>query len=133
MIALRWKSASTPEPSGPCTVFAARLPLRVHRTLPGALRHAARLHRHLPATPGLVGHTLAVDIASATLWTVSAWDDRTALAQFERSAPHRAAKNDLRGRLTASTFVVWACPVRDLPIRWSEIRGRIGSAADTGS
>ena len=46
--------------------------------------------------PGLVGHTVAVDVASATLWTVSAWVDRGALARFERSAAHRAAKNDLR-------------------------------------
>lgn len=75
--------------------------------------------------PGLVGHTVAVDVASATLWTVSAWVDRGALARFERSAAHRAAKNDLREFLAPSTFAVWDCPVRDLPIRWPEVRRRI--------
>lgn len=132
VIALPWTTASTaPDPASACTVFAARLPLRSRRALPGAVRHAARIRRRLRAAPGLIGHTVAVDVAAATLWTVSAWDDRAALTRFERSAAHRAAKNDLRERLTPSTFAVWDCPVRDLPLRWTEIRNRLAPSAGT--
>lgn len=134
VIALPWRTAPTStDPASACTIFAARLPLRSRRALAAALLHAARIRYDLRAAPGLVGHTVAVDLASTTFWTVSAWDGRTALARFERSAAHRAAKYALRERLMPSTFAVWDHPVRALPIRWAEIRERFPPAAGTGS
>jgi hypothetical protein len=128
---IRTSWTSTPAPLGPqrdCTVIAAHLPLRGAGALPGALAHAYRLVRVLRSTDGLLGHALAVQLAPPALWTVSAWADRTALAQFERSPAHRAAKAQLHDRLWTSTLVVWRCRPDSLPPAWNETRRRLHRA-----
>lgn len=127
MLILPWTPASAVGPETTCTVLAARLPLRRYRTLPRALVHALAMRRALTRTPGLVGHALGVQVRGKTLWTISAWTDRTALVTFERSRAHRSAKDGLRERLLPSTLAVWTCPVRDLPLGWDEVRRRMAS------
>jgi antibiotic biosynthesis monooxygenase len=133
VIRTSWTSTSAPfGPQRECTVIAAHLPLRGAGALPCALAHACRLVRVLRSTDGLLGHALAVQLAPPALWTVSAWADRTALAQFERSPAHRAAKAQLGNRLRPSTLVVWRCRPDSLPPGWAETRRRLGRAAATG-
>jgi hypothetical protein len=64
--------------------------------------------------------------------TVSAWEHRADLLDFERAHPHRTAKAQLRDLLAPSTLVVWTCATDQLPIRWDEVRARI-TAIDTTS
>jgi hypothetical protein len=124
MISLPWTATTgPPAPGVACTVFAARLPLRSRRALPGALLYALRVRRAVRATDGAIGHAMALD--AATLWTVSAWADRSALARFERSSAHRAAKHRLQSDLRPSTYAVWRCRVGDLPVRWAQARRRL--------
>jgi len=133
VIRTSWTSPSAPfGPQRECTVIAAHLPVRGARALPGALVHAYRLVRVLRSTDGLLGHALAVQLAPPALWTVSAWADRTALAQFERSPAHRAAKAQLSNRLRPSTLVVWRCQPDSLPPGWAETHRRLRRAAGTG-
>ena len=129
MRALTWRTVAAPaDPAIDCTVFAARLSLRSRRALALGVLHAVRIRGHLRRSTDPVGYALAVDLASRTLWTVTAWSDRAALARFERSPAHRAAKNLLRERLASSTFAVWRCHCAGPLVEWAEIHNRIALA-----
>ncbi len=132
MISLPWTATTgLPDPGLACTVFAARLPLRSRRALPRALLYALRVRRAVRATDGALGHAIALD--AATLWTVSAWTDRSALARFERSPAHRAAKHRLQTDLQPSTYAVWRCRAGDPPGGWAHARRRLRTPDTTES
>ena len=127
MITTPWKAARPAiHRSALCTVFAAHLPVRSRRDLARALWWMLPIRRRLAHTAGLLGHALAVN--GCAVWTVSAWTDRVALARFDRSGIHRRAKAALRPVLLPSTFVVWSCPIDELPVAWAEVRSRIAAA-----
>jgi heme-degrading monooxygenase HmoA len=92
------------------------------------LGHVISTRRGLAGAPGLIGYSLAVEIAGTTVWTVSAWTCRAALAAFDRTPAHRSAKSELREQMLPSTLVVWTCPVEELPVSWTDARCRVTSA-----
>jgi quinol monooxygenase YgiN len=129
--ALPWTAVSRPrDPAGACTIFAAQLPLRGYRQMPRLLWLAQRIRRRLVHTPGLLGYGLGVDVRHKTLWVSSAWTHRAALAAFDRSAAHRAAKHALRNTILPPTFVVWTCRTGQLPVPWAEARARLRAAGE---
>jgi hypothetical protein len=126
--ALPWTTVNSPSDyAGACTIFAARLPLRLYRQMPRVLWLALRIRRQLAHTPGLLGYAFDLEIRHRTLWTSSAWAHRTALASFDRAAPHQTAKQALRSAILPPTFAVWTCPIDQLPVPWRETRARLGA------
>lgn len=110
-----------------CTVFAAKLVLRSDRDIPALLGWTTDVTRRLRHATGLLGYAIAPTMAARTLWTVSAWNHRADLLDFERSPPHRIAKEQLRDLLIPSTLAVWTCPAAQLPIGWGDVRARISA------
>ena len=128
MPALRWTTVGRPpDRAGACTVLAARLPLRSYRDVPRLVWFAVRIRRQLRRTTAVLGYAYLLRIREKTLWTVSAWSHRGELARFDRTEPHRTAKQALRGAMLPSTLVLWTCPVHRLPISWHETHVRIGA------
>ena len=126
MPALPWTTVSSlADPAGPCTIFAAQLPLRYYRQVPRLLWLTLRIRRQLTHTPGLLGYAIDLEIRHKTLWTSSAWTHRTGLAAFDQATPHQTAKQALRSAIFAPTFAVWTCPVDLLPVPWRETRARL--------
>jgi hypothetical protein len=129
MLALPWTTPNgAAGPAVECTVLATKLRLRSHRDVSRFVRWSLRIRHQLSRTPGLVGYSIALQLLDRTLWTVSAWTDRRELARFDRSGPHRAAKDLLRGVLRPSVLVLWTCPAAQLPVGWPEVRRRIAEA-----
>ena len=129
MPALRWTTVGRPaDPAGVCTVLAARLPLRSYRDVPRLFWYAVRIRRQLRRTRAVLGYAFMFRIRQKTLWTVSAWSHRAELARFDRTDPHRAAKQALRGAMLPSTLVLWTSPFDRLPISWHETHARITAA-----
>lgn len=129
MPALPWINVQTADGGADLTVVASLLPLRSHRHIPRFLRHTWLVHRQLARSPGLIGYALDARLLGKTFWTVSAWTSRPDLGRFDRSGPHRAAKDAIRPAMQPSTFVMWRCRADDLPISWQEVRARIEAAA----
>jgi hypothetical protein len=124
--ALPWTTVGTPaSPVRACTIFATQLPLRSYRHLPRLLWLTLRIRRHITHSPGLLGYALDLEVRHKTLWTTSAWANRSGLAAFDRSAPHRTAKQALRSAILAPRFAVWTCPIDQLPVRRHETRARL--------
>jgi hypothetical protein len=129
MPALPWINVETADHDADLTIIASRLPLRSHRHVPRFLWHTWLVHRQLARSPGLVGCSMDARPLAKTFWTVSAWTNRPDLGGFDRSSPHRAAKDAIRSAMLPSTFVMWSCRAGSLPITWREVRGRVEAAA----
>ena len=133
MPALPWTTVSSPcDPTGACTIFAAQLPLRCYRRIPHLLWLTLHIRRQLTHTPGLLGYTVDLEIRHKTLWTTSAWANRSCLARFDQATPHRTAKQALKSAILPPTFAVWTRPIDQLPVPWHEARARL-TAADKRS
>ena len=129
MPALPWITVATPDRDANLTIIASRLPLRSHRDIPRFLWHTWLVQRQLAHSPGLVGYSLDARLWRKTFWTVSAWVSRPELGGFDRSSPHRAAKDAIRPAMLPTTFVMWRCRADCLPVTWVEVRGRVEAAA----
>jgi hypothetical protein len=124
--ALPWTSFANVDPDTECTVMASRLPLRSHATIPKFLVWTVRIRRQLAQAHGLVGYALDARLLRKTFWTVSVWTSRSELGTFNRTDPHRTGTDTIRRAMRPTTFVVWTVRAGDLPIRWDEVRRRIG-------
>jgi len=129
MPALPWIHVETADDHADLTVIASRLPLRSHRHIPRFLGHTWQVQRGLARSPGLVGYSMDARLLGKTFWTVSAWKKRPDLGAFDRSSPHRTAKDAIRPAMLPSTFVLWTCRADALPITWQEVRHRVEAAA----
>jgi hypothetical protein len=129
MPALPWITVGTADRDASLTIIASRLPLRSHRGIPRFLWHTWLVQRRLARSPGLVGYSLDARLWRKTFWTVSAWASRPDLGDFDRSSPHRAAKEAIRPAMLPSTFVMWRPRADSLPITWREVRDRVEAAA----
>ena len=129
MPALPWINVDTANHDGALTIMASKLPLRSHRHIPRFHWHTWLVHRQLAGSSGLVGYSMDARLLGKTFWTISAWKNRPDLGGFERSSPHRTAKNAIRPAMLPSTFVMWTCRAGALPITWQEVRRRVEAAA----
>jgi hypothetical protein len=85
--------------------------------------------RQLQHSPGLVGYSLLAAPLAKTFWTLSAWEDRHALATFTRALPHVQVMKDLRPHMmSTSRFIRWAVHRSSLPVSWADAFMRLNEA-----
>jgi hypothetical protein len=129
---LPWTRISTAEPGTALTVMASRLPLRSYRHIPGFLRWTLRIRGQLAHAPGLVGYALDAHLLRKTFWTVSAWTGQAAIQAFVHQEPHASGMAAIRPHMTESTFVFWTVTPEELPLKWDDVRRRVGARARAG-
>lgn len=126
MPAIPWRSFSAVEPDREYLAMASRLPLVSHRTIPRFMRLTLVVARQLQHSPGLVGYSLLAQPIAKTFWTLSAWQDRHALAAFTRALPHLQVMKDLRPHMmSTSRFIRWAVHGSSLPVSWADALARL--------
>ena len=119
MPAIPWRNLSPIEPDRAYLVMASRLPLKTHRRIPKFMRLTHVVARQLQRTPGLVGYGLLARPIAKTFWTLSAWEDRQALAAFTRTMPHLQVMKDLQPHMMSTTkFTQWTIPGSSFPVSW---------------
>jgi heme-degrading monooxygenase HmoA len=128
MPALPWTTISTPDPARSYVGFATLLPLTRHRHIPGFLRDTLRVRRQLAAAPGLVGYSLLAGLGAKTFWTVSVWEDESALRAFAAAEPHRDVTRRTPDRMGASRFQTFAVTGAEVPLRWADVRQRFAAS-----
>lgn len=87
-------------------IIASKLSLRSHGRNPAVPLHTWLVHRQLTRSPGLAGYSLDARLVGKTFRTVSAWKTGPNLGGFDRSGPHRTARNAIRPAMLPSTFVM---------------------------
>ena len=125
MPTLPWTTPKPPPqpPDGPVTVMASRLELRRLHHVPPFLAAALRIRHQMLGSSGSLGLSLIARPLHRTFWTLSAWQDATALRAATGSEPHIRIMKRFRPLMAASSFVTWTAT--DLPVSWDEARRRL--------
>jgi hypothetical protein len=125
MPTLPWTVPNTPQPGTQVLVMASRLEVGSFKDVPRFFLKSLATWRQVRTAPGAVGASLIAQPLKRTFWTLSAWEDRTALHAYAKAEPHRTIMISLRPVMKASTFVFWETSAERLPIDWADARSRI--------
>lgn len=117
MPTLPWQQIMVPEAERSYAALISYLPLKNYLTIPRFLWYTLQIHQQLKHTPGMVGYTLRAKIVAKTFWTLSAWENESALETFVGQQPHSDVTKSLAGRMGATAFQRWPVKGSELPLR----------------
>jgi len=128
MPAKPWVTFRQPAPEREYLVLLTALPLQRFRDLGVFLLYTWRIQGQLRRTPGVLGYSLLAYILQRQFWTLSVWEDETALQQFVGTHPHGYVMQALREKMGQTRFVRWRIQGSEFPPRWQEALARQGAA-----
>src|SRR5262249_21740589 len=102
------------------SVLLTELPLNRFRDLGVFLLYSLRIQGQLKRTAGLVGYSFAARIRERRFWTLSVWQNESALRQFVAEIPHRNIMAALQGKIGQTRFIPWKVRGSDYPPSWRE-------------
>src|SRR5215472_10362313 len=85
---LPWTTRAELQPGSEYLVMASHLPLKRMASTVRFFRAVSAIRKQLATADGLVGYTLRAKPLARDYWTLSVWQDETALSAFMRTPPH---------------------------------------------
>ncbi len=122
-----WKSVGSADSAREYMVLLSYLPLNGYRKVLTLMRRSRAVSRQLASTPGLIGFTFRAKLLRHRFWTLSAWEDETALTAFVGKAPHLDAMKVLGPFMGDAAFFRWSVKGQELPLRWDDALRRMPS------
>jgi len=110
---LPWTARGEMEPGTGYLVMASHLPLKRITATVRFFRAVSAVRRQLATADGLIGYTLRAKPLAGDYWTLSAWNDDTALREFMRTAPHIQVMTSLKPLMGPTKFVTWTASAAD--------------------
>jgi hypothetical protein len=101
-------------------VLLSLLPLKRLWRVPSFLIQTIRITRQLERSSGLIGYSLNARPLTGRFWTLSVWDNESALQAFVNAAPHVDTMRALIPHMGPTRFVRWTVLCAHLPVRWDE-------------
>lgn len=95
-------------------ISVTRLQLRTWRVLPGFLSMTLGSWRQAQQAPGNLGVRLVRE-AGLIFWTLTAWEDETAMRAYMTTGNHRQAMPKLMDWCDEAAVVHWTQPTAELP------------------
>jgi hypothetical protein len=127
---LPWTTRAEMESGREYLVMASHLPLkRVTSTL-RFFRGVSVIRKQLSAADGLIGYTLRAKPLARGYWTLSVWQDETALRAFMRTSPHAGLVTSLRPLMGPTRFTTWKISAADGRPNLAEALQRLTSMAE---
>ena len=120
MASTHWRFCRPVDPQCQYLVLLSFLPLRRRWRIPWLLPKTFRITRQLRRSAGLVGYSLHAKLATGHFWTLSVWEDETALQAFVHAEPHRGTMRVLLPHMGPTRFVRWTVFGTGLPILWDD-------------
>ena len=112
---LPWTARAELEPGTEYLVMASHLPLKRITATVSFFRAVSAVRKQLATTDGLIGYTLRAKPLARDYWTLSVWQDDTALRQFMRTPPHVQVMTSLKPVMGPTKFVTWKISAADGP------------------
>jgi hypothetical protein len=110
---LPWTTRAELEPGSDYLVMASHLPLtRISATVQ-FFRGVSAVRKQLATADGLVGYTLRARPLARDYWTLSVWQDNTALSEFMRTPPHVQLMTSLKPLMGPTKFITWTISAAD--------------------
>jgi quinol monooxygenase YgiN len=94
-------------------VMASHLPLQRITATVRFFRAVSAVRRQLATAEGLIGYALRAKPLARDYWTLSVWEDDTALRQFMRTPPHLQVMTSLKPFMGPTKFVTWTVSAAD--------------------
>jgi Domain of unknown function (DUF3291) len=110
---LPWTTRAEMESGLDYLVMASHLPLKRITTTVRFFRGVSAIRRQLATADGLVGYTLRAKPLARDYWTLSVWQDETALRAFMRTTPHAGLMTSLRPFMGPTKFTTWQISAAD--------------------
>jgi hypothetical protein len=88
-------------------IMASHLPLQRISSTVRFFRAVSAVRKQLATADGLVGYTLRARPLARDYWTLSVWQDQSALREFMRTPPHVQIMNSLKPFMGPTKFVTW--------------------------
>ncbi len=85
---LPWKASNQPDPERDYLALATHLPLQRYLETPSFFRFVRQVRSQLRESKGLIGYSLLAKPLRKDYWTLSVWDDESALQAFVGTNPH---------------------------------------------
>jgi hypothetical protein len=115
-----WKSVSPVDPKREYLVLLSFLPLKRLWRVPSFLVQTIRITRQLERSAGLIGYSLNARPLTGRFWTLSVWENESALQAFVNAAPHTETMRTLIPYMGPTRFVRWTVPGAHIPVRWDD-------------
>ncbi|MFA6221732.1 MAG: DUF3291 domain-containing protein [Desulfomonilaceae bacterium] len=119
-----WKKCVDSDPSRTYVVFLTYLPLKRYRTTPRFLFYTAKILVQLSQSNGLVGYSLRAHLFKNSFWTLSAWENESALRDFAFKGFHKGVMKLLRTDMGSTRFVRWTVNGTEIPLSWEDAMRR---------
>ncbi len=132
MVVLPRKTFRHPERGREYLVLLTELPLRSYMALPRLLRFTRQVQQTLHRAPGLLGYSLLARPMRKQFWTLSVWENQTALMAFVQGAPHRAVMAALQPAMGPTRFIRWTIPGDGYPPTWEDAFARVVQQPSSG-
>jgi heme-degrading monooxygenase HmoA len=104
-------------------ISVTRLRVRSFRYLPGFLWDTFQSVRQVQRSPGFLGGRLLVN-AGYVFWTMTAWQDETAMNAYRTGGAHRQAMPKLLNWCDEAAVVHWTQESAEIP-EWREAQQHI--------
>lgn len=96
------------------------LPLKRLWRVPSFLIQTIRITSQLERSSGLMAYSLNAELFTGRFWTLSVWENESALQAFVHAAPHVETMRTLIPHMGPTRFVRWTVRGAHLPVRWDE-------------
>ena len=125
MLPLAWKSLSSVDSNREYLALLSYLPLKSYLTIPKFLCFTFQTQRQLNGARGLIGYSLQAQLLRRRFWTLSVWQDESALMEFVKNRPHSEIMDALAPHMKITHFTRWRVSGSELPLKWGEAKRRM--------
>lgn len=124
---LPWTTRTEMQPGSEYLVMASYLPLKRITSTVRFFGGVTAIRKQLATADGLVAYTLRANPLTRKYWTLSVWQDETALRAFMRTPPHAGVMTSLRPFLGPTKFITWTIPAASGPPTLTDALQRLES------
>jgi len=107
MPASPWRTFGSPEPEREYLALLSYLPLKSYWRIPIFFFYTAQVVKQLASAEGVLGYSVLARPLSKGFWTLSAWNEDTALRTFVQYPPHVLIMAALAPHMGETKFVRW--------------------------
>jgi hypothetical protein len=120
VLAISWKSFDDAEPEQQYLVLLSFLPLKHGWRVLWFLFHTVRIMNQLKRWRGLLGYSLLAQLLAKRFWTLSAWEDESALRGFVEAQPHLHTMAVMAPHMDKTKFFRWTVKGSEIPPHWDD-------------
>jgi len=120
MVTLPWQALAEAEVGHEYLVLITYLPRESYWSIFSFYGLVRSIQKQLKSSRGLVGYSMRMQVLGKKAWTLSVWEDETALQEFVSKSPHADTMRRPILQPGKSKFVRWKSSGSSVPPSWKD-------------